>query len=442
VGVGVLALALAGCDTSDLVDLQDPDLITGPVARDTANINELRNGVTFEFARALTGVASTNDSPGIVGLSGLLGDELWYASTFGDMQDIDKRDMQDLNNASLTTTYSRLHRARNLAEQAILQYQEVGRENSEDAALVRNVSGFVYVFFAEDFCSGVPVSTTALTGDLVYGQAQTTQELLDSATTRFQQALSAATAAGSSDQENLAKVGLGRVLLDAGKFDEAASAVADVPTDFVYTVEFSENTSSQNNGVWQNVNAERRSSAASGEGGNGIVFFKRGSPPPPNTIDERVPVDSIGTGLGTTVPFYTQLKYPTRGTGVPIASGVEARLIQAEALLNKGASSAYLAPLNELRDAAGLDALTDPGSATTRVQQFFKERAFFLWLTGHRLGDMRRLIRQYEFTQDQVFPEGQTIFGAPYGSDVNFPIPFQETNNPQDPQAQCIDRNA
>jgi hypothetical protein len=47
---------------------------------------------------------------------------------------------------------------------------------------------------------------------------------------------------------------------------------------------------------------------------------------------------------------------------------------------------------------------------------------------------------RYSFQQNQVFPTGQTIFGAAYGTDVNLPIPFAEANNPSY-TGQCIDRN-
>jgi hypothetical protein len=57
-----------------------------------------------------------------------------------------------------------------------------------------------------------------------------------------------------------------------------------------------------------------------------------------------------------------------------------------------------------------------------------------------RLGDLRRMMRQYQFTEDAVFPTGQTIFGVAYGDDVNLPIPFAEANNPEF-TGQCIDRD-
>jgi hypothetical protein len=66
-----------------------------------------------------------------------------------------------------------------------------------------------------------------------------------------------------------------------------------------------------------------------------------------------------------------------------------------------------------------------------------------MWLTGHRLGDMRRLIRQYARTAESVFPtgdQGAPIAGQSYGTDVNFIIPFDERNNPK--FSGCIDRNA
>ena len=90
--------------------------------------------------------------------------------------------------------------------------------------------------------------------------------------------------------------------------------------------------------------------------------------------------------------------------------------------------------------------------AAARVDQLHYERAFFLFATGHRLGDMRRLVRQYGRTADSVFPSGDYARegtngilrpdAVGYGPDVNFPLPVQEENNPLPESAVCIDRNA
>ena len=54
--------------------------------------------------------------------------------------------------------------------------------------------------------------------------------------------------------------------------------------------------------------------------------------------------------------------------------------------------------------------------------------------------DMRRLIRVYGRTQDQVFPTGAFFKGGTYGTDVNLPVTDDERTNPD--FHGCIDRNA
>ncbi len=285
----------------------------------------------------------------------------------------------------------------------------------------------------------MPFSVTEFTGAVEYGPPETTEQIFDRAIARFDAALAVAQAAGAAGaaQTNVALVGKARALVGLGRLSDASTAVANVPANFLYTVDYGELPAPQN-GLWYNVNAERRSSAASGEGANGIAFFQRGSTGV--TTDPRTPADSGGVGIGTSVRHYRQQKYPVGGADIPLASGIEAQLIRAEALLNGGQSAGYLPILNSLRSGASLPALTDPGSAQARVRQFFEERARWLWLTAHRLGDLRRMIRQYQFTEDGVFPTGQTIFGVAYGDDVNLPIPFAEANNPEF-TGQCIDRD-
>lgn len=454
--LGVLAVSLAACNTDKLVDLTNPDLITGQVARDEANLNELRNGAQFEFARALTGPGGNNTTPGIIGISGLLADELWYSSTFTGMQDIDRRSIT-IDNTNLLPVYQYLHRARNLNEQAATAFTAVAtRINTAPHAMLTNYAGFSYLLVAETFCSGVPFSTTDLSGALAYGPGLTTAAVLDSAAARFNLAqtraiaASAADAAGGAAQLNVARVGLGRTLLAKGDYAGAAAAVANVPTSFNYDVVYSANSTGQFNGVWQNIPSEKRSSAATLEGGNGLDFFRRGprnatvngTAVTTNTTDPRVSVDSVGFGIGSSppLPVYQPNKYGTRGAPVTLASGTEARLIEAEAALAKGASNAYLTNVNALRATAGLTPLVDPVTPDARVRQFFRERAFFLYLTAHRLGDLRRMVRDYAYAQNTVFPTGQTVSGSPIGSDVNFPIPLQEQNNPEFPNGTCIDR--
>lgn len=426
--VGAAVLAISACDVESIVELHNPDLITPEIVADTANLPTLANGVIYEFSRAYGGFASNASSqgPGMIQYSGLLADEIWHSSTFTTHADIDARGIADTNGAILIA-YRYLQRARNLAERSAEQFADSPRANTRLHALMLNLAGYSYIFFAENFCSGVPFSSTSFGGDVEYGEQLTTDQTLDQAISFFDQALTVAQASGSADMLNLARVGRARALQNKGDFAAAAAQAASVPDDFVFSVDFGPPPQPQN-AVWYFVNSANRLSVASGEGVNGFQYFDRGDED--NTTDPRVPVDSLGVGLGSQVPQYNQGLYPDQDSPLPLATGIEARLIEAEDALAGGESGAYLAIVNALRGDVGLPALSDPGSASARVEQFYGERARWLWLTSHRLGDLRRMIREYGFDSEDVFPVGQTVFGSPYGTDTSLPIPFDERNNP------------
>ena len=119
-------------------------------------------------------------------------------------------------------------------------------------------------------------------------------------------------------------------------------------------------------------------------------------------------------------------------------------MIEAEAALRAQNAASALTILNAARaTVTGLAPLTDAGTADARINQLFRERAFWLFGRGYRLGDMRRLVRQYNRAPTSVFPVGAWHKGGNYGSDMNFPVPQAEQNNPNVPAGQsCLDRNA
>ncbi len=111
-----------------------------------------------------------------------------------------------------------------------------------------------------------------------------------------------------------------------------------------------------------------------------------------------------------------------------LADAVEARLIEAEAALRAGDNLGWLATLNHLRQTAWttivpatpgpLPDLTDPGpdgsgGDALRVDLLFRERAFWLYLTGHRQGDLRRLVRRLRIGRPRPsFPSGTHLGGG------------------------------
>lgn len=136
-------------------------------------------------------------------------------------------------------------------------------------------------------------------------------------------------------------------------------------------------------------------------------------------------------------------------TPVDIVNGIDARFIEAEKALRDKNYTQWLAILNALRAApptihgtavAAMAALVIPGNDAARINVHFREKALWTFSRGQRLGDMRRLIRQYGRSANNVFPTGTHYKGGAFGPDVNLPIIQDEQNNPN--FKGCLDRNA
>src|SRR6202011_3033884 len=109
--------------------------------------------------------------------------------------------------------------------------------------------------------------------------------------------------------------------------------------------------------------------------------------------DPRVPTTLLGSGNEGYTPRYNLTTWTGYASPNALATGIEARLIQAEAALqanNNDASvsgSGWLGILNSLRATGitpAMPPLADPGSYSARVDLLFRERAFWLFLTAHR----------------------------------------------------------
>jgi hypothetical protein len=324
-----------------------------------------------------------------------------------------------------------LAQARALADLTSARYNTFD-QGVEGHSETLSLAGYAYLLFAEHFCSGVPFSTLTDAG-VDFGQPQSRDEILAIALAKFDSALTFALDNENTDLANLARVGRARVLLNQGNFAQAAAAVTAVPTSFSYSIEGSDNSTRQNNGIWNYTVNFFGFSVPDREGTNGLPWR--------SANDDRVEwVNSGDVGFDGETPFFIQQKYPDIDSDVVLASGIEARLIEAEAALQVGNSATAFQILNTLRQTAGLGTLATPATAAARIDALFRERAFWLYLTGHRLGDMRRLIRQYGRSESTVFPVGSYHKGGQYGSDVNFPVSSDERNNPN--FEACIDRSA
>jgi hypothetical protein len=440
--LALFVLPLAACGDG-LLTVDDPDIITPENLISEAGLQALRNGALGNFVYAYVGGGSDD---GQVMASGLMTDEWMHSGTFPTRQEVELR-VIPWDNGTMQDVFLRLQHARADLEDAAEQlaegiYQEANTD--ERVPEMQAYAGYTYLAFGENYCSGVPYSDLGPDGELVFGAPQTTAETFNAAVGFFDAAI--AHPAVEDDILNTARVGKGRALLSLNDYAGAATAVASVPDDFVKFTEHSNNSGRERNGIYELNYTVRRWSVGNNEGQNGLDFRDANDPRIVWAFDDR-------GGFDGSSELYIFDNLLGRGDPMPLASGVEARLIEAEAALATGGN--WLTILNDLRADWGtiagvlypnaglggtLAALTDPGTPAAREDLLFRERAFWLYSTGHRLGDMRRLIRQYGRGAESVFPTGAYFkAGSTYGTAVNFPIPEDEGNNPN--WSQCIDRN-
>jgi hypothetical protein len=451
-----LALTVTACHT---LDVTQPDIIQPGNLQTAAALPTIRAGAIGDFTIAYSGSGaqgSSGTTEGQVLASGLLSDELINTETFPDRINVDRR-FVEINGATMANVFRNLSKARRSAEVAAANFRKLSPDTTLDSGLseMLSLAGFAYLMFAENYCSGVPVSNVDPSGALVFGDQLTTTQMLDTALNRFNQALGAANALASAISKTqfaaMAQVGRARAFGDLGRFDSANVAAATVSTGFSYVVTHDLNSTRQNNGIFKGTFTFKRYGMSDKEGTNGFPYI--------SVADPRTPIyrpsGAGGLGFDGATPQQDQLRYVDEKASVTVATGLEGRLIQAEAAYQRADTVGMYAILNALRAAppayilaaasassqptpvAPMAALSGTGNP---VDNLFGERARWLWLTAHRLSDLRRLIRQYGRATESVFPTGPYFKqGLVYATDVNFPVPIDEQNNPK--FQQCLDRN-
>jgi len=434
---------VAACSVDNVLKVPDPDVSRPPDVSGVAGLPTLLAGAVGDFQVAFAGTGGNTGIEGLVNMTGLFTDEFSFTESFPTRVQVDRRAI-DRNNSTMSTIFFVAERARQSTFRAESAYAALAPTDSLYSEAL-SLEGYSFILLAESYCSGVPITKIDANGKIIPGQPIPTSQLLDSAIDRFTKARNVATASGSDYLLNLAQVGQARALLFKGNANRAAAAalVANVPDDFSYTVFSSGNTDRQNNGVFELQWLEGRWSQSNAEGTNGLPF-RNGDP--------RTPFHDFGprSAFDGTRNLIVTLKYPSRDASTILASGTEARLIQAEAALaagNYAGAGGTLAILNALRAAENIGPLAAAATPAAQVDQLFRERGFWLYLTAHRLGDLRRLSRSiatggYGRNSESVFPTGTYTGrgGGVYGPDVNFPLPIEESNaNPN--VTGCIDRN-
>lgn len=436
-------LAATACDAKqELLAPQQPGVILPGNVQSPVAAEGLYNGAVGTFKQGLLGGNGNQET--IWQFTGLFTDEYRSSDTFTQRNDADQRVTQT-QDAVLFPLYNSLQQTRGFAHNAQLALAQYEPTTSlAKQAEMYFAIGFAEIQLGEDFCNGIPISYT------VGGIPQYTSPLTDSAVFVSASAqldsglaLAAGTDAASVQIKNALSIAKGRAQLDMGQFVNAAATVASVPVSFQYAGEYSQTTN--DNGWWIMTTSSKRYSVGDSVDATGAI---QNATPFVSAHDPRVPTTRIGNGFDSITPYFQQGIW-NRDDPVAIVDGLDGQLIQAEARLNAGDVGGMMSILNALRAtpptqgifklASTLAPLATPSGQSAAMALFFREKAFWTFGRGQRMGDLRREMRQYALPMNQVYEVGPFFKNGQYGTLTSFPVPDSERSNPN--FHGCLDTN-
>jgi hypothetical protein len=447
------ALLAYGCGLTDkLLEPQNPGLIDPSAVASPDAAEALRVGALGAFRKLVS------NCPGDECLwqeSGTLADEYKNADFQNTRQDIDQRTITS-NNPTLD--YWAITQIRGYLRDGITGMQTYLPERTAEIGELFMALGFVEMSLAENYCNGIPLGSTT-NGEVTLGPPLSNAEVFDSASAHLDAALQSIS--GDDDESvfmrRAALITKARILVDQGRYAEAAALVSEsaVPSNYQYVWTTDPADNGDDLGIWTLNNSVARITVSdSFDIINGVPNVTENALPFASANDPRVPVASgddvdppVAPEDGTTLQF-VQLLWG-RDDPIPVVSGIDARLIEAEAKLNSPDIPGMMSILNELRanppaigkyQPAAMPPLDTPDNQVDATSLFFREKAFWTFGRGQRLSDLRRLIRQYGRPQEAVFPVGEYVKGGTYGTDGKFPVGDDELANPL--FHGCTDRSA
>ncbi|HUF25911.1 MAG TPA: hypothetical protein VMM18_02920 [Gemmatimonadaceae bacterium] len=419
---------LAAC--TDFLTAENPGAIEAADLNSPAYLNLLTNGVIGDYQL----VASWVNYYGA-----LFTDELYNTHVFFEERLFDTRNVTPENGTHSFFLYGRMHRARFMADSVatrlgIILADSAQRDNR--LARVRAYGGYSYVLLGENWCES-PINVSA---------ALPPSELFTRAIERFETAITVATAARNHTGASaasiaaadsiiaMARLGAARASLNLGNTAEAIGYATLVPADFQVNMHFSINSAGENN-MWFG----RLSTGSSGSNSATLSF----TPFETMVGDPRVPrpatVEPAMNGLQIYIPnsplgFSTYSGTETgadltREASIRLASGLEARYIIAEA---EGPTTETETFVNERRAVGNQLPVALAGDALMAELRDQKRRDFYL--TGQRLGDLRRYMELYGINEFPTGPYPNTTTGETYVDRYCWPLNLAEINgNPNIP---------
>lgn len=376
-------------------DLNDVDMIPVLITGLSSDVSDIMDDLAFDGARIGDEMAG----------SGSYGDTGYFRSGWAEQDQV--------NNV-----WEQAHEARWMAElhiariEGLLEPAEFA--SSPFVARAYVFEGVAHRTLGENYCQVVYSTPDE------YGPLQPHDVAFDKAVTAFNNALSHAST--SPELQTAAHAGLASVYASLGQWSQAVQEAKQVPDDFVYYAYYDSNDDV--NVVWDETHDRPEMSVWGTYAGT----FAPADPRAPFTKCDEVGGCSHAQGADGTTIHWRQEKYPDIGSDIPILSGKEARLIEAEAALVGGNLGEFTTQINKVRTLFGLPDIQEP--ATAGALEFPNayddawsildgERFLTLWLEGRRLWDLHRW--------DHPFLNGGTIAwtGEPR-RDSCMPVPAGE----------------
>ena len=381
----VLLLTIGACDLS-------PTIPSGAILDDDLNAPEaaevIFNGMVgdLEYGLDRAVVQSALATPDEIAFAGT---RLWYDMiSQGDAQPLDVR-------SSWETT----SRARWTSEHGILKLESIVPNPDQDPLVTAAHvwAGYSLRIMGDVFCEAV----------FDGGSAEPNSAYYERALEHFRIGRDRAVAGGSElDSLRLAAIaGMAQSNLILQNYSEAAQLAAQVPDDFVWVAHHSAAADRERNYVWMESHLNRM-----------ITVFGTPVAALGPDGDPRVPwKDAKRMGNDGISPLYYQMKYAESEDDVPLAKGLEMRLIEAEVMLRNGDLTGFSARVNNVRAAFGLDPVT-VATAQEAWSTLDWERFLTLWLEGRRLKDVSRFSGEglvaFPGGRAGCFPFGDTEIAA------------------------------
>jgi len=392
-GVALVATLVTPSACKDILKVEDPQTFGNSDLDDPAILAAVADGVEGIFQQTFDNA---------IVYSGLMSDELEDTSTWVAWADM-SNGIFTPNYAGATTDFSTsqndLLRARYAAVDAATRFERVmGKDaalKSKIMAQVKTTEAWSDLINAMDYCESPTVAG---------GPRQPDSELFKATLTKFTDALSVATAAGTAgaDYVQWARAGRARTNLFLGNFDAALADASAVAANYRKQALYAEGVSVSFTGDQLHTNRNRSGSLRSiwwsmvDTSNNAVATnIQYVKDPWTQQNDNRMQVlhPRGRLGVNNRTRHYSIQKYADRAAPITITSKREMNLIEAEAYWRKGQLPQAIEALNRNRTTApaNLPAFDATGlNADAVFQRILSERFAELFVEGHRLNDLAR----------------------------------------------------